>query len=109
MFVLSWLVMHVIDDDSPLSDIDWSESESPNVGVVATLIGHDGTYGQTVYSRQSYAESDVVVGSRFVDIISEREDGRLQVDYARFHDTISDGQAPTDGVEYARDLGTARD
>lgn len=89
MFILSWSVMHEIDEESPLKDVDWS-NPTRLVSIVATLMGHDGTYGQTTYARHLYAPEDVRVGERFVDVIHELPDGRLMLDYKLFHETRPD-------------------
>lgn len=89
-FVMTWVVMHPIDDESPLRDVDWQNPQNL-LAIVATLVGHDGTYGQTTYARQLYTPSSVRVGHRFVDVISQLPDGRLMIDYTKFHDTLPDG------------------
>jgi inward rectifier potassium channel len=90
LFVLTWSVTHEIDSQSPLQGIDWTRPGDTILGFVVTLVGHDGTYGQTIYARHLYSSDDLRCNERFVDIISELDDGRLLVDYDRFHDTISD-------------------
>jgi inward rectifier potassium channel len=87
LFALSWTVMHVIDEDSPLYGIDWDRPDETLIAFIATLIGHDGTYGQTVYARHNYDCDDLRYGQRFVDVISQLPDGRLMIDYDKFHDT----------------------
>lgn len=87
LFRLTWAVMHPLDEDSPLRDTDWKNKESAAVALVATFLGHDGTYAQTTYARHTYTVDDLRVAERFVDIIHELPDGRMMVDYERFHDT----------------------
>lgn len=86
MFALSWTIQHVIDAESPLARLDWADPRDL-VGFVVTLMGHDGTYGQTIYARRIYAPEDVRAGHRFVDVMSQLPDGRLVLDLSRFHDT----------------------
>jgi inward rectifier potassium channel len=93
MFVLSWTVMHDLDDSSPLGKVDWSQPAGPIIGFIATLRGHDETYGQTTYARHTYTANAVRSGHRFVDILHELEDGRLMVDYTDFHATLPDAEA----------------
>jgi hypothetical protein len=57
-------------------------------------MGHDGTYGQTTYGRKLYYPEDIRDGHRFVDVTSVLPDGRLVIDYAKFHDTVPDATAP---------------
>ncbi|ACY15919.1 low temperature requirement protein A [Haliangium ochraceum] len=91
LFVLSWSVMHTIDDRSPFYDIDWRQPEDGLIGVIVTLLGHDSTYGQTVYTRKIYEPGDILPGRRFADVVSQYPDGRMRIDYGRFHDTEPDG------------------
>ncbi|MEZ4224841.1 MAG: low temperature requirement protein A [Polyangiaceae bacterium] len=90
MFLLSWSIMHVIDEQSPLFGMDFDNPNLPITSVVVTLMAHDGTYGQTIYARHVYAPEDIRLRHHFVDVISELEDGRLMIDYGRFHDTEPD-------------------
>lgn len=93
MFILSWLAVHEIDDSSPVADVDWSHVDEQVTSWVVTLIGHDGTYGQTVYARHVYYPEDVRIDHHFVDVISQLPDGRFMVDYGKFHDTVPDDAA----------------
>jgi inward rectifier potassium channel len=86
LFVLSWSVMHQLDDNSPLAGIDWHD-DSKKPTLIATLMGHDGTYGQTVFARNTWDPQEILPDRVFVDILSELPDGRLMVNYQLFHDT----------------------
>lgn len=88
LFAVSWTVMHEITESSPLYGLDWDSEDSDIIGLIVTLMGHDGTYGQTVYARKIYYVEDVRHDHRFVDVINQLEDGRLMIDYERFHDTV---------------------
>ena len=83
LFMLSWTVMHEITEASPLAGVDWSKPETRPL-IAATLVGHDGTYGQTVFSRKTYDPGFILPGHRFVDILSELPDGRMLIDYEKF-------------------------
>ena len=87
LFVLTWTVMHRIDEASPLFGCDFKRLDQSVFSFVVTMTGHDSTYGSTVHGRRIYYTDDVRVGERFVDVIGELPDGRLLVDYTRFHDT----------------------
>ena len=91
LFVLTWTVMHRIDESSPLFGFDLSQLERVVFSFVVTMTGHDSTYGSTVHGRRIYYTDDVRLGQRFVDVIRDLPDGRLLVDYTRFHDTRADG------------------
>ena len=54
---------------------------------IVSLTGIDATFSQTVHARHIYDHADLRWGHRFVDIVDNTEDGRLRIDYQRFHDT----------------------
>jgi hypothetical protein len=70
--------------------VEWSDPGRQIISLVAILLGHDGTYGQTVYARNTWYPEDFRPGHRFVDVIGRLPDGRTIIDYARFHDTVPD-------------------
>ena len=90
MFALTWSVMHTVDADSPLHGVTEETCNEQIVGIVCTLTGHDATYGQTAHSRHVYDPHDIRFDQSFVDVISDLPDGRLLVDFSRFHDTRPD-------------------
>lgn len=88
LFSLSWTVMHEIDEDSAVKNVVWDSCGETISVIIATVIGHDGTYGQTIYSRKMYYPEDIHVGVRFVDVIHQLPDGRIMIDYDVFHDVV---------------------
>ncbi len=87
IFSLSWTVMHVIDEDSPLFGVDLHSPNCPVLSIIVTMIGHDSTYGQQTFARHMYRPEDTRINHRFVDVISQLEDGRLMIDFTHFHKT----------------------
>lgn len=85
-FVLTWTVMHPIDDSSPLKNANVDSLRAQAAEIVASISGLDESFGQTIYARKNYPAQDVHWGRRFVDIIGRASDGRLTVDYERFHE-----------------------
>ncbi len=87
LFALSWTLFHTIDETSPF----WCDGEIgvPDnfFGMIAILTGHDGTYGQTIHARKVYERDDLLLGHRMVDIVEQLPDGRMMIDYNRFHQT----------------------
>ena len=89
LFVMSWSVFHTIDEDSPLYGMSPAFlQEQEGFLLVCTLTGHDTTYGQTTHARRVYHPEDFLFEHRFVDVISKLADGRLMVDYDKFHGTV---------------------
>jgi inward rectifier potassium channel len=90
IFALTWTLMHVIDEKSPLHGIGSDQIEREIVLMMVTLTGFDGTYAQTIHARKNYFPEQFRFNQRLVDVISTLPDGRLEVDYDRFHETTPD-------------------
>lgn len=86
IFAMTFTVMHPIDPASPL----WNETPSSLAAqaaeIVVTVTGLDETISHPVHARTSYLAHEVVWGYRFADVFTQTEDGRLAIDYRRFHD-----------------------
>ncbi len=89
IFAMSFTVMHPIDSASPLIDATPASFESEAAEIVVTVTGIDETTSQSIHARTSYLAHEVLWGRRFVDVFTRTEDGRLAIDYRRFHDTES--------------------
>ena len=85
---LSWTVFHVIDQDSPLHGLDAADLKAVNAGLGLYVSGYDDVAAQNLHARKSYEHSDFRFGHRYVEILRATDDGRLRVDYSRFHDTV---------------------
>jgi inward rectifier potassium channel len=93
VFALSWTVMHPIDADSPLYGMDPRDLEREHTEIVVVLTGIDETFAQSIQARHSYLTDEILWNQCFVDVLTEFEDGRVTIDYGRFHDTQPDGLA----------------
>lgn len=80
------VMAHVIGADSPLHGRKIEELELEEAEVVVTVTGTDEALGQTVFARTAYRFTHVQHNHRFVDILVSGPDGRIVVDYTRFHD-----------------------
>ncbi|MEM9453661.1 MAG: ion channel [Myxococcota bacterium] len=87
MFAMTWTVIHEIDEDSPLYGRSPPSLTEDHVRFIVSMTGIDGTFSQTVHARHIYEAKDIKWGHRFVDIVDYTEDGRLRINYVRFHDT----------------------
>ena len=85
---LSWTLFHVLDEQSPLYGLDAEDLEAAGVSLVVVVSGYDVVAAQTVHARKSYEHSDIQFGQRYADIIGTSEDGRLRIDYGKFHETL---------------------
>src|SRR5437667_9100443 len=85
---LSWTLFHVIDADSPLYGLGADELESAKVSLVMVVSGYDVVAAQTVHARKSCDYPDIRFGHRYAEILGTAADGRLRIDYGRFHETL---------------------
>jgi inward rectifier potassium channel len=85
---LSWTLYHVLDEQSPLYGLDAEDLEASNVSLVLVVSGYDVVAAQTVHARKSYDHPDIRFGQRYADILGNTEDGRLRIDYGKFHQTF---------------------
>jgi inward rectifier potassium channel len=86
IFLLTWQIMHPIDEASPLFGETTQSLLARRAEIVVILKGLDETFAQTIHARASYTPEEIVWGGRLVDIFSRGEDGRPVIDYTRFHD-----------------------
>jgi inward rectifier potassium channel len=85
---LSWTLFHVIDEASLLYGLGADDLEAINVSLVVVVSGYDVVAAQTVHARKSYDHPDIRFGHRYAEILGTAEDGRLRIDYGRFHETL---------------------
>lgn len=87
LFQMSWLLLHPLDDKSPLHGYTLKRISEENIRLIVSVTAHDGSVGQTVYARYIYGPKDFRFGQRFVDVIESLGDRRFRVNYRKFHDT----------------------
>jgi inward rectifier potassium channel len=85
---LSWTLYHVLDEKSPLYQTNAQDLEAFKASFVVVVTGYDVVAAQTIHARKSYEYGDILFGHRYADILDTSDDGRLRVDYGRFHDTL---------------------
>ena len=85
---LSWTLFHVIDESSELFNLDAEALRAAGVALVVVVSGYDVVAAQTVHARKTYEFPEILFGRRYVDVIYPSADGRVRIDYGRFHDTF---------------------
>jgi len=85
---LSWTLYHVLDEHSPLYGLNADDLDAAGVSLVVVVSGYDVVAAQTVHARRSYDHPDIRFGHRYADILDTADDGRLRIDYGKFHDTL---------------------
>jgi inward rectifier potassium channel len=85
---LSWTLYHVLDEESPLYGLTAQDLDVSDALLMVVVSGYDVVAAQTVHARKSYHHPDIRFGHRYADILSTSDDGRLRIDYGRFHHTL---------------------
>ena len=88
VFVLSWMLFHVIDKDSPLHGLTASDLTEEDALLVLNVGGVDDSSAQQLYARHVYSWRDIRWHHRYKDITSVSPQGRFLLDYTKFHDTV---------------------
>ncbi len=87
MFFLSWTLMHVIDENSPLWGVSAAQLSEQGASLVVTLTGSDEVTQQEARSRHIYNADEIRWNHDFQDMLDKDSLGRDVVDYERIHGT----------------------
>jgi len=94
MIGLSWSLIHVIDERSPLWGITAAALELEGGMLLASISGYDESISAAVVARQSYPANKVLFDHEFVDVMDQLPTGEVVLDMARFHDAEPVAQPP---------------
>jgi inward rectifier potassium channel len=87
VFALSFLVVHAIDDASPLAKVTTVGLRETNANFIVTFTGIDDGLAATVHARHLWTWNDVVFDQRFVDLFRNDATGKRYLDLGPIHDT----------------------
>jgi inward rectifier potassium channel len=88
-FSLSWSVMHIIDESSPLYGMTAELLTQTQALLMISLSGIDETVAQIVHTRHSYGANEILWNHQFVDIMYyNTPDRHRYCDYTHFHDVL---------------------
>ena len=85
LFALSWTVIHIIDEASPLHGADDARLRADKAEIVVVMGGTDSTVASRVHARHSYMPDEIAWNRYYEDVIFPEADGRWVIDYDRFH------------------------
>lgn len=88
VFVLSWNVMHIIDEESPLFTTPLDELEEKEAALLLTIEGIDETTSQSMMARHQWSIKEVRWNYRYVDLVRRDDDGVNIIDYTIFDDVL---------------------
>jgi inward rectifier potassium channel len=90
MFILSWMLFHVIDKESPLYGATSADLAEGDAVFVLNVGGLDDSSAQQLYTRHIYSWRDIRWQHRYTDITSVSPQGRFLLDYTKFHDVVAE-------------------
>ncbi len=96
LFMLSWSVMHVIDEASPLlGETAESLAQSESL-LLLTIEGTDQTTAQTMLARREWSHADIRWNHRYIDMVHPDGAGSHIIDYDLFHHVspLDEGKPP---------------
>jgi inward rectifier potassium channel len=88
VFALTWLVMHRIDEASPLFGMTQAEFDAMGDELIVLLSGIDSSVAQPVTARHGYGPGRVLWDHEFTDVMNRDERGRTTIDFSKFHDVV---------------------
>ncbi|XP_065262805.1 inward rectifier potassium channel 4 [Emys orbicularis] len=87
------IIVHEIDEESPLYGMGKEELEMEDFEIVVILEGMVEATAMTTQARSSYLASEILWGHRFEPVVFE-EKNRYKVDYSHFHKTYEVAGTP---------------
>lgn len=86
LFFLTWQVIHVIDETSPLRGETAASLIAQQAEIVVVMKGLDETFVSTIHARASYTPDQIVWGRPLAEIFTVDENGARLIDFTKFHD-----------------------
>lgn len=78
-FAMSWTVIHIIDEKSPLHKKTLEQLANETAEIFVLVSGHDESFNQLVFSRNSYTADDIVLDRHFKDILI-RQGNKMKIE-----------------------------
>lgn len=88
VFRLSWSVMHVIDEQSPLYNASMETLRDSEATVLLTIEGVDETTSQPLVAMYQWRIDEVRWNHRHIDLVRRDENGVSVIDYTVIHDVV---------------------
>ena len=83
VFPLTWTLMHVLDEQSPLHGYDTARAIASRAQLFVTLEARDPTLAALVHDIRNYAAADIRFGMRYADALFIAEDGTPVADLTK--------------------------
>ena len=88
IFPLTWTMMHVIDETSPLHGFGPEELRSKDVRLFLAVEARDAALGQVVQDLAAYRPHQVAFGYRYIDAVTVDDQGRTAADISLLSELI---------------------
>jgi inward rectifier potassium channel len=87
VLTLSWTLIHVIDEESPLFGMTDERMAAEAPAIMLSIRGFDEAISAPVNDRQTYRRENMRFGHVFIDMLRDLPDGMIELDLTRIHDT----------------------
>ena len=88
-FMLSWSVMHVIDEHSPLHGETPASLAAADASLMLSIEGIDQTTSQSMHGSRQWRYDEIRWNHRYVDLVQDGDHGDYVLDYSRFQDVVA--------------------
>ncbi len=86
IFWLSWSLMHIIDESSPLYGHTPESLAEIDATILISIEGIDETTSQSIHARHEWRHDDLRWNHRYVDLVTSREKDVFTIDYGVFNE-----------------------
>jgi inward rectifier potassium channel len=98
VFPLTWTLLHVMDERSPLYGFDAAQVVAVRAQLLVTLEARDPMLATSVYEICNYAPEDISFGTRYADAVTIDEGGTTMADLTKIGEMEPDvGEHPEQG------------
>jgi inward rectifier potassium channel len=80
MFPLTWTMIHIIDETSPLHGLGAKELQAQDARIFLAVEARDAALGQVVQDLTAFQPDQIAFGHRYVDAVTIDEHGRTAAD-----------------------------
>jgi inward rectifier potassium channel len=87
VLTLSWTLIHIIDESSPLFGMTEERMAAEAPAVMLSITGFDEAISAPVNDRQTYRRENMRFDHVFVDMLRDLPDGMIELDLTRIHET----------------------
>lgn len=88
MLLLTWTIVHPIDDESPLDTFSIEDIAAADGEIIAVIEGSDDILSQNVFARTSFSADDIVFDATFEDITYTDKNNILTIDISKINKYI---------------------